>query len=107
LTVIVRGVNVNVPRDVVASQSPDAGTPLSPGGTVTIMVGTGNVAVPDVANRPRDQAVKLLQDNGFRVISRDQRDQRVPAGQAIGTRPAAGSVVDRGSDVELTVSAGR
>jgi beta-lactam-binding protein with PASTA domain len=107
LTVTVRGVNVNVPRDIVADQSPEAGSPLPPGGTVTIMVGTGNVAVPDVAGRTQQQAVRLLQDDGFRVTVRERRDPRVPAGIAIDTRPDKGEVIARGGAVELTISAGR
>ncbi len=107
LTTTVRGVNVNVDRNLVAGQTPEAGTSLPPGGTVTIMVGTGNVEVPDVAERPREQALKLLQDSGFRVTVREQRDQRVANGQAIGSRPAAGVVIERGSPVELLISSGR
>jgi serine/threonine-protein kinase len=107
LTVTVRGVNVNVDRNVVADQSPEAGTPLAPGGTVTIMVGTGNIAVPDVAGRSREQALKMLQDSGFRVTVRERRDPRVAAGAAIETRPAADAVTARGSEVELVISSGR
>jgi serine/threonine-protein kinase len=107
LTATVRGVNVNVDKNVVADQSPDVGTALPPGGTVTIMVGTGSTAIPDVANMPRDQAVKTLQNNSFRAQVRDRRDPRVPAGTAIGTAPAAGTVVPRNSEVDLGISSGR
>jgi serine/threonine-protein kinase len=107
LTVTVRGVNVNVDKNVVYDQMPAAGAPLAPGGTVTILVGTGSTAIPDVANQPRDQAVQTLQNNSFHVTQRQQRDPRVPAGVAIGTNPPAGAVLTRGSDVELTISTGR
>jgi len=107
LTVMVRGVNINVERDIVADQSPDAGSALPPQGTVTIMVGTGNVAVPEVAGRTQPQATRLLQDNGFRVNVRDRKDQRVPQGSAIETRPAAGAVIARGAEVDLIISSGR
>jgi serine/threonine-protein kinase len=106
LTATVRGVNVNVDKDVVADQSPDTGSTLPPGGTVTLMVGSGSTAIPDVANMPRDQAVSQLQNNTFRVTLRQRRDQR-PEGIAIQTNPPAGSVTPRGSPVELTVSSGR
>ena len=107
LTATVRGVNANVDKNVVVNQSPDTGTALPPGGTVTISVGTGSTAVPDVASMPRDQAIKTLQNNSFRVNLRDRRDPRIPAGLAIGTAPPAGMVLPRGSDVELDVSSGR
>jgi beta-lactam-binding protein with PASTA domain len=103
LTSTVRGVNVNIDKDVVADQQPDAGASLPPGGTVTILVGTGSTAIPDVANQPREQAAKTLQDNSFRVTVRQRRDSR-PEGVAIETRPPAGTVAPRNSVVELTVS---
>ena len=107
LTVTVRGVNANVDKNVVTDQSPDAGAPLAPGGTVTLSVGTGSTAIPEVVNLPRDQALRTLQNSSFRVVVRDQRDPRIPAGAALGTRPATGTVMPRGSDIELDVSSGR
>jgi serine/threonine-protein kinase len=107
LTATVRGVNVNVDLYVVAGQSPDAGAAVAPGTTVSIMVGTGMTPVPDVAGRPPEQARQLLQQNSFRVNLVNRRDPRIAAGQVIGTNPNAGTLVPRGSDVELSISAGR
>ena len=107
LTVTVRGVAANVDKNVVADQMPSAGATMAAGGTVTLLVGTGSTAVPEVANQPRDTAVQNLQNNSFRVVLRERRDTRVPAGLAIGTSPAAGTVLTRGSEVELDISAGR
>ena len=107
LSVIVRGVNANIDRNVVVDQMPDVGTNLPPGGTVTILVGTGSTVIPDVSNMPRDQAIRALQNNSFHVTTREQRDARVPAGSAIETRPAAGTVATRNSDVQLSISSGR
>jgi eukaryotic-like serine/threonine-protein kinase len=107
LTVTVRGVNANVEKDIVADQTPDAGANVAPGTTLTLSVGTGSTAIPEVLNLPRDQAVRTLQNSSFRPVLRDVRDQRIPAGSAVGTKPAPGAVVPRGSDVELDISAGR
>jgi serine/threonine-protein kinase len=106
LTVTVKGVNANVEKNIVADQQPDVGTALAPGSTVTLMVGSGSTAVPDVSNLPRDQAAKTLQSNSFRVVVRQRSDQR-PSGVAIGTLPPAGSIQPRGSEIELDVSRGR
>jgi beta-lactam-binding protein with PASTA domain len=38
---------------------------------------------------------------------RDRRDPRIPAGVAIGTTPPAGTVLPRGTAVELDVGSGR
>jgi beta-lactam-binding protein with PASTA domain len=107
LTATVRGANVNADKNVVADQMPDAGGAVSPGTTVTIVVGTGSTTIPDVGDTPREQAIKTLQSNSFHVIVRERRDPRTPAGNAIDTRPAANTVVPRNSDVELTISLGR
>jgi serine/threonine-protein kinase len=103
----VRGVNANVDKDVVVDQQPDTGSTLPPGGTVTIIVGTGSTAIPDVADAPRDQAVRTLQSASFRVVLRQKRDPRVPADVVIDTTPPANTIIPRGSQVELNVSAGR
>jgi serine/threonine-protein kinase len=107
LTATVRGVNVNVDKDVVVDQSPDVGGSLPAGGTVTIMVGTGSTPIPSVENMQRDQAVRTLQNNSFHVVVRTRRDPRIADGIAIGTTPAAGTVVTRNSEVELAISSGR
>ena len=55
----------------------------------------------------RDQALKTLQSYSFHVTVRDRRDPRIPTGVAIGTVPAAGTVLARNSEIELSISAGR
>ena len=107
LTATLRPVNANVDKNIVADQMPSPGATLNPGGTVTLLVGSGSTAIPDVTNQSRDQAAQTLQANSFRAIQRDRRDPRIPSGSVIGTTPAAGTIVPRGSEVELDVSAGR
>jgi serine/threonine-protein kinase len=106
-TSTVVGVNENIDKNVVVRQTPDAGAQLPPGGTVTIVVGTGSTAIPAVTNLPRDQAVATLQNNSFKVTLANRRDPRIPAGVAIATNPPAGTVLPRGSNVELAISSGR
>jgi eukaryotic-like serine/threonine-protein kinase len=107
LTLTVRGVNANVDRDIVADQSPAAGTTLQPGGTVALQVGTGATAIPDVTNLPSAQAQQVLQNSSFKVNVRERRDPRVPAGAAIGTSPDAGTILPRNALVQLDISSGR
>jgi serine/threonine-protein kinase len=64
-------------------------------------------AIPDVSSRQPEQARQLLQQNSFRVNVVNRHDPRIPAGQVVGTNPPAGMVLPRGSEVELTISAGR
>jgi serine/threonine-protein kinase len=107
LTVTVRGANSNVDKNIVFDQSPDAGATIAPGGAVTLQVGTGSTAIPDVANQPRDQAVRTLLNSSFHAVLRDRHDPRIPAGSAIGTTPPAGTIEPRGAEIELDISAGR
>jgi serine/threonine-protein kinase len=86
---------------------PSSGATLAPGGTVTLLVGTGQTTVPDISNQTRDQAQQTLQANSFRVTLRQLRDPRIPAGNAVGTNPPSGSVIPRGAAVELNISTGR
>jgi len=107
LTATVRGVPANVDKNVVVDQSPDVGATVPPGTTISMNVGSGSTVIPEVTNLSRDQAIKTLQSNSFKVTARDRRDPRIPQGNAIGTNPPAGTVQPRNSDIELSISAGR
>jgi serine/threonine-protein kinase len=103
--------NVNAERNTVTAQSPSPGTAVAPGtaaAVVTLQVATGQVAVPDVTGKPREEALRMLYSAGFTVpVVRERKDNRVAAGNAVATLPEAGRVAARGSGVELTLSSGR
>ncbi len=99
----VTGVNVNAPKDQVVEERPAAGSPLPPGSGVMLVVGTGQVLVPQVAGRPRNEATRLIQEAGLNARVRDVQSDR-PRGTALGTVPAAGEQVPRGSEIELQVA---
>jgi serine/threonine-protein kinase len=107
LAMTVKGVPANVDKNVVVDQSPDVGATVPPGTTISINVGSGSTVIPEVTNLSRDQAIKTLQSNSFKVTTRDRRDPRIPQGNAIGTTPPAGTALPRNSDIELSISAGR
>ncbi len=108
LAVTVQQGNVNAEAGTVAAQSPEPGVAVPPGARVTLVVATGQVAVPDVAGKSREDALNLLiNDAGFRVpATPGRRSNQFPAGVAIGTAPEAGRLLNRGSDVELLLSLG-
>jgi serine/threonine-protein kinase len=107
LTVTVRGVNVDGELNTVIDQNPAAGASVPPGTTISLSVATGNVPVPNVVGMPREQAQRVLQEQSFRLApSTIRRDPRLPQGAVIETRPGAGSVVPRGTAVELVISTG-
>ncbi|MBS1869797.1 MAG: Stk1 family PASTA domain-containing Ser/Thr kinase [Actinobacteria bacterium] len=97
------------PVDRVLAQDPAGGDRAKDGGTVTLTVskGPGPVQVPSVDGLRQREATAALSDAGLavdRVVHQD--DDTVPRGQVIKTSPAAGTTVDRGSNVTLFVSNG-
>jgi len=64
------------------------------------------VAVPDVANQDPGPAGATLGMAGFTVSNRDAPSDTIPVGKVIGTDPAAGTMVSRGSSVVLLISSG-
>jgi len=103
-------VHADIPAGSVSDQVPRARTPLAAGGTVDLVVSTGPepVTVPDVARLTVAKAAQRLADDGLRVgASRSQVDPKIPEDEVIASEPAAGTKVDRGSAVDLIVSAGR
>jgi eukaryotic-like serine/threonine-protein kinase len=63
--------------------------------------------VPTVQGLSQAGAEQRLQQAGLKTRAHKQNSDTVPSGSVIGTRPAAGTVVDKGSEVELLVSKGK
>ncbi|HET6448663.1 MAG TPA: Stk1 family PASTA domain-containing Ser/Thr kinase [Conexibacter sp.] len=97
------------PVDEVLAQDPGGGEEAKDGSTVTLTVsrGPGQVAVPSVDGLGETKASALLTDAGL-VVDRVVREANdtVPNGRVIKTSPAAGTTIDRGSNVTLFVSSG-
>jgi beta-lactam-binding protein with PASTA domain/tRNA A-37 threonylcarbamoyl transferase component Bud32 len=106
--VAVRTVAKDSPQGTVLEQDPGAGERADDGSTVTITVsaGLGQATVPLVAGEPSKQARKELTDRGFRLKEEQRSSPTVKAGLAIGTEPAAGAQLDRGTAVTLLISQG-
>lgn len=107
------------PPGVVVGQSPDGGSRVPEGGTVTISVsvperpgggdGADGVVVPDVLGQPEGSAESELHDAGFdvRVIYQsesDEGDSRRNRGRVWKQSPASGSEAEAGSTVTIWVN---
>jgi serine/threonine-protein kinase len=105
---IVTVVNPDVERDRVAAQDPRPNTTAPEGSTVEIRVssGPGEAAVPRVVGLPQDEAEQQLRDAGFETEVQREFSDDVRRGRVIDTSPPAGSTIERGSTVTLTVSRG-
>ncbi|WP_106396713.1 Stk1 family PASTA domain-containing Ser/Thr kinase [Actinocorallia populi] len=65
------------------------------------------VAIERVDGMSQDEATKALQGQGFTVDAKEQASDSVAKGKVIGTDPAGGQEVEKGSAVTLFVSIGK
>ena len=98
----------SVPAGSVVSTNPAAGTQAPRGSTVTMFVSTGpdQVSVPDVIGDTQADATSTLTDAAF-----DVRVVQVPSspsntGKVITQAPNAGTTVNKGTQVTITVGTG-
>jgi len=97
------------PADTVVDQSPPAGSWMSRGSAVKLVVSTGPppVPMPQFGGKPVDQAKLALIQAGFVVgPGVAQHDEAIPPSSLIATDPAAGAMIPPGSTVKLIVSDG-
>ena len=75
----------------------------------SLFVRSGVTSVPDLKGLERNQASALLRDHGLEVSVREEPryDDEVPENHVVLQRPRAGSLVKRGSVVEIIASLGR
>jgi serine/threonine-protein kinase len=75
----------------------------------SLFVRSGVTSVPDLKGLERDQASALLRDHGLEVSVREEPryDEEVPQNHIVLQRPRAGSLVKRGSVVEIVASLGQ
>jgi eukaryotic-like serine/threonine-protein kinase len=86
---------------------PAAGEEVERGERVQLFVSSGPelVAVPDVVGLSRASAEAALGDAGLDVVVEEEASEE-PEGDVISQTPTAGSEVERGSNVTITVSTG-
>ena len=101
-------------KGTVTGQVPAAGLKVQTGSPVAVTVSQGPkpaasptpVAMPDVTNMTKDQAVSTLTSAGFTVVVEQLSSPTVPAGTVIDQTPSAGVFVQPGSTVTIAVSSG-
>ncbi len=97
------------PDGTVLSQAPPAGSSVLPGDQVFLLVAKPGptVLVPDLHGVAEADAVNQLLDADLKPGTRSGAfDSAVPAGDLLGTDPAAGVEIDRGGTVAYVVSLG-
>ena len=91
----------------VLTSDPAANSRVAKGSTITLEVAqTPGVDVPDVRGKSEEEAVNILRFVGLQPTPTQQASDTVPRDQAIGTDPATGQRVPRGSVVRVFISSG-
>jgi serine/threonine-protein kinase len=100
--------STKVPTGLVISQLPSAGSEVSKGTRVSIIIsgGPGSAPLIDVAGLSASQAAVKLRRAGFRTTPKAESSATVQAGTVIGTEPSAETEVQEGRLVTLLVSSG-
>jgi len=99
--------SITVPAGSVISQNPSAGTNVAANSTVSLIVSTGPVAVPNVVNMTQAAATTAISFAGLAVGAISQEtNATVPKGSVISQNPASGTNVIAGSAVSVVVSTG-
>ena len=93
----------------VVDQAPDPLTIVPEGATITLTVSTplDTVLVPDLVNSTEGGATSTLRNLGLSIGTIDTQPSATPAGLVTAQDPPAGTEVEPGSVVSITVSAGQ
>jgi serine/threonine-protein kinase len=97
------------PNGEVIGQDPGGGARIGKGDVVrlTVSSGPGTARVPVITGKPRSQARKALTALGFKIDEVRENSDTVTQNRVIGTRPAEGTELERGTPVTLVLSSGR
>lgn len=98
------------PKGTFTKQSPQGGTVVPVGSTVTVWFSAGpkSAGVPDVKGKSQEDARAALEAAGFKVGSSTQTEDSATVQKDYVTRtdPAAGATADKGSTILLYISSG-
>jgi eukaryotic-like serine/threonine-protein kinase len=100
-----------VERDLVIAQAPEAGSPLDKGGSISVLISTGNKALqyvmPALTGKKAEEALKIIDRIGLRsrVITRPPGEKDTgPDRIVIHQTPGAGSPVAMDATVDIVVN---
>ncbi len=109
LTVTGTEERTDIAPDIILTQDPAAGASVAEGGEIRVTLSRGKVAVavPDLRNKPRNEALQLIVSSSLTVGAETPVfDPAIPAGTVVSQSPAAGIIVAPGTAVDYAVSKG-
>ena len=98
----------NIPRGFVISQNPVAGTKMSPGTKVDLVVSKGPslIEISDLSRKSPEDAIQILETLGFEYELIEEYSEDVEIGLVSGTIPEAGEIVTPDELIQVIVSLG-
>ena len=98
----------NIPRGFVISQNPVAGTKMSPGATVDLVISKGPslIELSDLSRKSPEDALQILETLGFEYELIEEYSEDVEVGLVSGTMPEAGEIVTPDELIQVIVSLG-
>jgi len=98
----------NIPRGFVISQNPVAGTKMSPGTTVDLVVSKGPslIEISDLSRKSPEDAIQILETLGFKYELIEEYSEDIEVGLVSGTIPEAGEIVTPDELIQVIVSLG-
>ena len=98
----------NIPRGFVISQNPVAGTKMSPGSSVDLVVSKGPslIEISDLSRKSPEDAIQILETLGFKYELIEEYSEDIEIGLVSGTLPEAGEIVTPDQIIQVVVSLG-
>ena len=98
----------SIPRGFVISQNPVAGTKMSPGTKVDLVVSKGPslIEISDLSRKSPEDAIQILETLGFEYELIEEYSEDVEIGLVSGTLPEAGEIVTPDQLIQVVVSLG-
>ena len=87
----------------IIDSNPGLGTSVAPGTKINLRVGTGEVAVPNVVGKSRNEAQRLLADANLKVETDFRETDDVPEGRVVEQDPQDGTL-EIGGTVKIVVA---
>ena len=97
-----------VDKGLIVSQTPEAGSTIKTGSTVTVNIskGLGDGSVPDLTGKSKDELSDYLEAAGFKLGAVTTKASDEPEGTVLSQNPKAGTEVEKGTAIDVVVSDG-
>lgn len=98
----------NIPRGFIISQNPIAGTKMSPGSNVDLVISAGPslIEISDLSRKSPEDAIQILETLGFEYELVEEYSENVDVGLVSNTVPGVGEIVTPDQIIQVIVSLG-